>query len=153
MPVLVIGADTKVGEAVVRSLARRDGELRAFITDPTAADSLRALGVKVAIGDVSDASHISGAALRAFAAVIIAECGRDDRERAFAASPAELNRGWAEGLAEAGVQRIIWVGPVSEPPGPLQDAAPELVAIDTSGRVPDDIAAEVARADDAASLD
>ena len=153
MPVIVIGADTEVGSAVATSLTNRDGEVRAFVSNPAAVGPLRKRGVKVAIGDVSDASHIDGAARRAFAAVVIAECGEDGRERSFAATPAAVHAAWAEGLRGAEIQRLIWVGPGAGVPDPLAQAAPEVAAVDTSDRSAQEIATEVARLDDLASLD
>ncbi len=153
MPVIVIGADTVSGGAVAPALTHREGEVRAFVTDLESAGPLRRLGIKVAVGDVSDSSHIDGAARRAFVAVLIAECGTDDRERAFAASAEALSAAWAEGLAGAGVHRLIWVGPGSELPGTLAAATPEWAVVNTQGRSPNEIAAEVGRLDNLASLD
>ena len=66
MPVIVIGADTPTGHAVVDALLPRRGEVRAFVSDPTEAAALKERGVKVAVGDVSDGSHIGGAATQGF---------------------------------------------------------------------------------------
>lgn len=153
MPVIVIGADTPLGAEVTAALSGRAGEVRAFVTDPAAAQTLRDLGVKVAIGDVSDASHIDGAARRAFAAVIIADSAEDGRERSFASSPSAVHAAWAEGLKGAAIQRLIWVGPGAEVPAPLAAATPERAAVDTTSYDPEQIAAEVARLDDLASLE
>ena len=84
MPVIVIGADTTLGAEITNGLVPRDGEVRAFVTDPEAARALRDLGIKVAVGDVSDGSHVGGAALNCFCAILIADATSDDRERAFA---------------------------------------------------------------------
>ena len=54
MPVIVVGADTEVGRAAVDALLPDAAEVRAFVTDPKAIDPLKALGVKVAVGDVID---------------------------------------------------------------------------------------------------
>ncbi len=110
MPVIVIGADTATGRRVVEALRGREGEVRVFVTDPADAKKFKVLGTKVAIGDVSDGSHIGDAALNCFGAVALAASARDDRERSFAASPGAVYDAWAEGLGDAGVQRVIWVG-------------------------------------------
>jgi uncharacterized protein YbjT (DUF2867 family) len=152
MPVIVIGADTEHGRIAITALSQRPGEVRAFLTDPEAAPPLRRLGVKVAIGDVSDASHIEGAAHQAFSAVIIAEAGRDGRERAFAESYDGLVSSWAAALRAAGVQRIIWIGPDDAPPPAITSAVPESAAIEVGTLEPAALAAEVVRLDDLAAF-
>jgi len=153
MPVIVIGADTDCGLAVTKALANGSGEVRAFVSNPAFAQELRDLGVKVAVGDVSDSSHVEGAARRAHSAVVIAEAGRDSRERSFAASVDSLIEAWATGLKDAGVQRIIWAGPDQLPPAPIDRAAGEAVAIDVRDHDHDAVAAEVIRLDGLARLD
>lgn len=115
MPVIVIGADTPVGRVLVLALADTDQEVRAFVTDPAERDRLRPLGVKVAVGDVSDSSHVEGACTNAFTAVLVAAASTDERERSFARTPEAVLRGWAEAVAAADVRRVIWVDD-SEPP-------------------------------------
>ncbi len=149
MPAIVIGADTEVGRAVVDALLDRDGEVRAFVSQPSVGAGLKKLGVKVAIGDVSDASHVGPAALNAFSAVIIAEAASDKRERSFAREPETVMAAWAEGLGDAGVRRVIWVGS-GDAPDSLKSVAPEFFAVATVDRDPADIGREVAKLDDAA---
>ena len=148
MPIIVVGADTSTGEAVVTALAGRGGELRAFVTDPAAGERLRRLGAKAAVGDVSDGTHVGGAALGAFGAVLVAEATTDGRERSFAAPGEPVVDAWAAGLAEAGVSRIVWVG---EGPAPasLLGAAADVVAVSTRGRPPGDVTADIVEATDA----
>jgi len=153
MPVIIVGADTEAGAAIAEALRAREGEVRAFVTDPDTAQPLRALGIKVAIGDVSDASHIAGAALGAFSAVLIAEAGRDDRERSFAASYDALLRAWAEGLRDAAISRIIWVAPEEHLPEAIPAAGVPAALVDTRGVSALAVAAEVARLDDLADLE
>jgi uncharacterized protein YbjT (DUF2867 family) len=151
MPVIIIGADTEYGPAVASALSRRQGEVRAFVTDPATAEPLRALGIKVAVGDVSDASHIEGAAHDAFSAVLMAEAALDGRERSFAASYEKVVDAWKQGLADAGVKRLIWIGP---------DAMPSTLAtwiesasIDAGAMTPDEAGSEAARLDDLAAIE
>ena len=59
MPVIVVGADTPVGLSIVSALIEPDREVRAFVTDAEVGVSLKARGVKVALGDVSTVSAIS----------------------------------------------------------------------------------------------
>lgn len=127
MPVIVIGADTTLGGIVVSALAGREGEVRAFVTDPAAADRLKRLGVKVAVGDVSDGSHIAGAALNCFSAVLDPEAAADARERSFAATSDEVIAAWAEAIAHAGVRRAIWLGDAV--PDAVAEVVPESAAV------------------------
>ncbi len=153
MPVIVIGADTEKGRAVAEALTEREGEVRAFVTDPDSVPALRAAGIKVAVGDVSDASHIEGAAHQTFSAVLMAQAALDGRERSFATSPEAVWSAWAEGLQGAGVKRLIWVGPDGGPPATIAPVGAESVSIDVRGGSDSDIAAEVVRLDDLAELD
>ncbi len=147
MPVIVVGADTRVGAATVDALASRVGELRAFVTDPDHGESLKSRGVKVAVGDVSDGSHVGGAALRAFCAVLIGQAAGDDRERSFAGTPEAVVTAWADGLRDAGVARIIWVGDASLPNATdlLAGSAREVFSVATDDTSPERAAAAIAR--------
>ena len=109
MPVIVVGADTEQGRAVIEGLIEPGREVRAFVTDVDAATELRQAGVKVALGDVSDDSHVEGAAMNCFTAVLITEAARDGRERSFASSMEQVLRGWAGATSASGVTRVIWV--------------------------------------------
>ncbi len=149
MPAIVIGADTEVGLAVVNALTDRPGEVRAFVTRPAIAAELKKLGAKVAVGDVSDASHIGPASLNAFSAVLIAEAAFDDRERSFAGNPEAVFAVWAEGLLDAEVKRLIWVGADTAPEA-LVKAAPEFFAVAILNRDAAAIGREVAEIDDSA---
>jgi putative NADH-flavin reductase len=151
VPVIIIGADTPLGPAVLDALAGRDGEVRAFIGTIELLDELRARGVKTALGDVSDGTHVAGAALNAFAAVLLADAATDDRERSFADTPMAVYDQWADGLGDAGVTRVIWVG--DQPiPEAIAAAAREHASVVTGDRDPAEIAAEVARLDEVADL-
>ena len=116
MPVIVVGADTDSGEAIVEELSQPGREVRVFVSDDSRVDRYRAQGLKVALGDVSDDSHIWGAATRCFSAVLITEAADDDRERSFARSPQAVLQGWADAVTRAGVRRVIWVSG-DDPPG------------------------------------
>lgn len=110
MPVIVVGADTPIGMDLIQGLLEPGREVRAFVSDPEVAMNLRAAGVKVALGDVSDDSHIQGAATNCFSAVLVTEAAHDDRERSFAATPVEVLIGWAKAVSASRVTRTIWVG-------------------------------------------
>jgi putative NADH-flavin reductase len=109
MPVMVIGADTDAGRALIDGLVAPGREVRAFVSDPGSVPRLKALGVKVALGDVSDESHIQGSLTNCFTAVLVTEAARDERERSFAASENQVLKGWASAAATSGVTRVIWI--------------------------------------------
>ena len=90
MPVIVVGADTPKGRAVIEGLVEPGREVRAFVSDPDAGAELRELGVKVALGDVSDDSHVQGACTNCFTAVLMTEAAFDGRERSFATSESQV---------------------------------------------------------------
>lgn len=146
VPVIVIGADTPLGERVMAALAGRGGEVRAFVTDPDAAERMRAMGAKVAVGDVSDGSHIAGAALNCFSAVLEPEAARDGRERSFASTPEAVVAAWAAAIADAGVHRAIWLGDAV--PDVVARAVSESAAVGPGGGAPE----EVRRVDSARRL-
>jgi len=150
MPVLVVGADTAIGRAAVAELAPTASQVRAFVSDAAAVDELRGLGATVAVGDVSDASHLAGAAFGAFSAILIDEAAGDDRERAFAADQAEVHDAWAEALRDAGIRRVIWIGPA--PPAAINELDAEVAAVDPSGGTTATVAAIVSL-DDAAEIE
>lgn len=155
MPVIVVGADTPQGEAIVGRLVGTAGELRTFVSSAETGETMRATGAKVAIGDVSDGSHVMGAALGCFTAVIVTQAARDDRTRSFTDSPGETIAAWIAAVTEAGVERVIVVGG----PGDLEtiDTAggigPTVVTVSTGGLDPSQIAEACARLDAARNLD
>jgi nucleoside-diphosphate-sugar epimerase len=116
MPVIVVGGDTPTGRAILERIAEPDREVRAFVSDEIQAVALRERGVKVALGDVSDDSHIEGAATRCFTAVLITEAARDERERSFAPTEARVLQGWASAVTASDVSRVIWVHDGETPP-------------------------------------
>jgi putative NADH-flavin reductase len=151
MPVIIVGADTEIGTAIVAALLPRQGEVRGFVTDLGVAEDLKRSGVKVALGDVSDGSHIGGAALSAFGAILVAAAADDERERSFAPDRDAVIAAWVEALTDAAVQRAIWVGDGGVPE-PIANAVPESAAVSTTNRSPEEIAAAVAALDEAPTL-
>jgi len=146
MPVIIVGADTDIGTRIVEAMIEPEREVRAFVSDPGSAERLKAIGVKVALGDVSDPSHVGGACANCFSVVLITEASSDDRERAFATSAEVVIAGWAEAARDAEVTRVIWVSDTTELP-PIEGI--ETVVVD---RGVGDIVAEVVRLDDTATL-
>ena len=110
MPVILVGADTEEGEAILTEIADPDREVRAFVSDPEVATALRTQGIKVALGDLSDDSHVEGASLGCFTSILIERAAFDDRERSFAPDREGVLQGWAKAVLASGVRRVIWVG-------------------------------------------
>jgi len=148
MPVIVVGADTPLGPSILAALLSRNREIRAFVSDPAVAARLRESGVRVAVGDVSDASHVAGASIGCFSAVLLTEAALDGRDHSFALGGDAVLTAWATALAEAAVTRAIWVG--SAPPD--LPATPEAAVVDIDNRSPTEIAASIAEIDDRRSL-
>jgi nucleoside-diphosphate-sugar epimerase len=150
MPVIVVGADHPIGEAIAHKLAAPDREVRAFISSPETHSELRALGIKVAIGDLSDQSHVEAAAASCFTAVFVQPALSDGRELAFA-TPAATALGWARAAMDAKVKRVIWVG--TDTPS-IRNVELATVGLDDrqAERSADDVAEEVAYLDDLAQL-
>jgi uncharacterized protein YbjT (DUF2867 family) len=146
MPVIVIGADSPLGESIAGRLAAPDREVRAFVSSPAAGARLRQSGIKVAIGDLSDEGHIGVACTHCFGAVMIEEALRDGRELAFA-SPEQAASGWVAAAAEARIIRVIWVG--ANPPAL---SSPQSAVVSVESRSAKEVADEVAYLDDVAQL-
>lgn len=106
---MVVGADTDRGRRITERFLDPEREVRAFVTDPTTADDLKGHGAKVALGDVSDDSHLAGACLNCFSVVLVADAAHDGRTRSFAGNPARVLEGWARAVDAAAVRRVIWV--------------------------------------------
>ena len=147
MPVIVVGADTAVGSLIIDALIEPDREVRAFVTDVDESIRLKARGAKVALGDVSDPSHVGGACLNCFTAVLITEAAEDGRERAFGRDRLTVLEGWAEAAREAAVTRVIWV----DSAGGLPTTGIDQTAV-VDPTTSEDVAAHVARLDDAARI-
>src|SRR5438552_87260 len=59
MPVVVTGASGLVGRAALRAFRRRAPEVRAYVRRKEAVDQLRALGAKVAVGEIDDVETLA----------------------------------------------------------------------------------------------
>ncbi|MCP3973723.1 MAG: hypothetical protein GY720_04440 [bacterium] len=151
MPVIIVGADTPLGAATVDALLPRPSEVHAFVTSPDFAIELRSRGVKVALGDISDGSHLGGAALNAFCAVLIGQAATDERERSFATDRDGVLAAWADGLVDAGVKRIILVDDYP-PPEQMTTAQAQFAQVLTTEREPAEVAQEITALEDAAQL-
>ena len=97
----------------------------------------------MALGDVSDFSHVEAAALNCFCAVLVVDAATDTRERSFANQAYEIVEGWAGAVRNAGLQRIIWVsGDGSLVPFP--SPAPEVATVVVGSNL-EEATTEVAR--------
>ena len=120
---IVVGADTPEGMEIAAGLAEPDREVRVFVTDPARGAELRSLGLKVALGDVSDEGHVGAAATRCFSAVLITAAATDGREISFAEDGDQVLEGWARAVTEAEVSRVIWVTDQTPPPVGVTEVA------------------------------
>ncbi|MEX2323317.1 MAG: hypothetical protein WEA29_06050 [Acidimicrobiia bacterium] len=152
MPMLIVGGDTPTGRALADAVAGR-GEIRMFVSNEAAAETLRSADFKVALGDVSDASHVGGAAIGAFCAVLLAEAAVDDRTRSFASDPSTVVGSWVSAVAEAGVRRVILVaGAENEELLALSGPGVETAFVDANGIDAAALAARVVALDEARTL-
>lgn len=142
MPVIVVGADTETGRAIAEGLWSPGREIRVFVSDVEQGAEFKERGFKVAVGDVSDESHVEGAALNCFTAVLLAEAAIDSRERSFANSRRAVEEGWAGAVQAAGVRRVVWITDSDPPKTPRAEVS--IVAPDE-----DDLVARVVEIDDA----
>ena len=152
VPVLVVGADTPVGATIVNALTDREGELRCFVTDLDVAADLRSLPAKVALGDVSDGSHVGAAGLNCFSIVFICAAATDTRERAFCTTPAQVFEQWQEAITMAGARRIIWVEDAGTTGSGSRITANEIAVIAGAELSDRDIAERVVALDEVSDL-
>lgn len=117
-----------------------------FVTDEKVGRDLKSRGFKVAIGDVSDESHVEAASTRCFSAVLIAEAATDSRERSFATSGDQILHGWANAVSNSKVRRVIWVA-AGDPPAIEVDEVAVLSPDEP------DLAQRIIELDDASSLE
>lgn len=109
MPVLVTGAESRLGAGVIEQLRATGGELRAYLDATVATDDdaarLRAEGCKVAVGELDDEGHLEAACEQVHT---VAHCWtgplHDPGEQV------EVAATLGSALLGAGVRRLIWVG-------------------------------------------
>lgn len=105
MPVMVVGAETALGEAVTRRLLRTGGQVRVYV-DPEhddLIDDYRALGCKVARGAVEDTGRLEIALTQVHTVIHATDSLLDD--------PDEVLDGLAsvaEAAVDANVRRLVW---------------------------------------------
>src|SRR5712691_4724835 len=107
MPVVVTGASGFIGREAVRAFVRVSPQVRAYIRRAEAAERLRALGAKVAIGQIEDVETLqvvmTGAHTVCHLIGGLYPKGPDDYERSIAGSA----RSVVEAATGAEVQRLL----------------------------------------------
>lgn len=121
MPVVVTGADLPLGCALVLALAEAGvPDLRAVVRDPRAAAPLRAAGVRVAAGDLSDPLRL-GAVLEDAYTVVHLDVGPDGT-----GDPRETWAWLLEAAEDTGLRRVVTVLP---PDTAVPDGGPYEVVV------------------------
>lgn len=105
--VMVIGAGGRVGRAATAEAVRRGHAVTAVVREPARHEDLAALGVTLVAGDVTDADVLSTLATGHDAVVAaVYDSSSTDPHGFFVATAQALT----DGLARAGVARLVWVG-------------------------------------------
>ena len=116
MPVMVTGAESRLGAGVVEQLRSTGGELRAYLDATVATDDdaarLRAEGCKVAVGELDDEGHLEAAFEQVHT---VAHCWTGPLHDPDAQVEVAATLGSA--LLGAGVRRLIWVGELAHDVG------------------------------------
>jgi uncharacterized protein YbjT (DUF2867 family) len=108
MTVMVIGASGLIGRALVPLLVRRD-EVRVCVRRPEAADPLRAVGAKVAVGRFDDTDALAEILKRVYTVIhLVGGLGQPDDDAVLAANHGSVLTALAASR-EAGVKRFVLV--------------------------------------------
>jgi uncharacterized protein YbjT (DUF2867 family) len=118
MTVMVTGASGSVGHALVPLLVRKD-EVRAVVRRPEAAEPLRQMGAKVAIGRLDDAGALAEVFRRVYTVIhLVGGPNQADRDALWDANHGSVLRALTA-AKEAGVRRFVLVSV----PGASPDAS------------------------------
>lgn len=108
MTVMVVGASGLIGRALVPLLVRKD-EVRASVRRPEAADGLRAVGAKVAVGPFDDADALAEILKRVYTVIhLVGGPNQPDDDAVLAANHGSVMTALAASR-EAGVRRFVLV--------------------------------------------
>jgi uncharacterized protein YbjT (DUF2867 family) len=108
MTVMVIGASGPIGRALVPLLVRKD-EVRACVRRPEAADPLRTMGAKVAVGRYDDADALAEILKRVYTVVhLVGGPNQADDDAVLAANHGSVVTALTASR-EAGVRRFVLV--------------------------------------------
>jgi uncharacterized protein YbjT (DUF2867 family) len=116
MTVAVVGASGAIGRAAVAELAGRDPEVRALVRRRDAADDLRRLGAKVAVGAVDDEGAIEAVAAGAFTVVHLVGGVNEPDPESYERSSLTSVRRMVPFAATLGVRRIVLLSHPSASP-------------------------------------
>ena len=106
MTVMVTGASGLIGRALVPLLIRND-EVRACVRRPEAAEALRAMGAKVAVGDFDDADALAEILKRVFTVIhLVGGSAQVDDDAVLAANHGSVLTALAA-ARQAGVRRFV----------------------------------------------
>lgn len=122
--IVVFGAGGRAGRRVVEEAAGRGHEVTAVVRDPGKHEDLARERVRVVAGDVTDAASVAAAAAGHDAAVQAAVRLDVPSEEFYAAAARAL----VEGLARAGVTRLVAIGI-----GTLLEVSAGVRLVDTPG--------------------
>jgi len=112
MPVVVVGASGLIGHAVVRAMARDAPEVRVFVRRADAAEPLRALGAKVAVGELHDASTLRAVLRDAHTVCHLVGAINLDTPEAYKRANLDSVLWCLDAATRAGVQRFLFVSSV-----------------------------------------
>jgi uncharacterized protein YbjT (DUF2867 family) len=107
MTVTVVGASGLIGRAAVAELAHRDPEVRALVRRRDAADALRHLGAKVAVGAADDEAALEAVLVGAFTVVHLVGGVNEPDPEAYARSSLESVERMVAVATSAGVRRLV----------------------------------------------
>jgi len=108
MTVMVTGASGPVGHALVPLLVGKD-EVRAVVRRPEAAEPLRAMGAKVAVGRIDDADALAEVFRRVFTVIhLVGGPNQPDEDALWDANHRSVLRA-VTAAREAGVRRFVLV--------------------------------------------
>ncbi len=131
MPVVVTGADGPIGRALIPMLIERGSEVRAHVPERRVAEALRRPGVKVAVGEPTDAELLTTVMSDAHTVCHLPAPAVSDSSGEEAVLDAA--RSALEAAREAGVSRVLFVSW----PGASAGAANAILRV--AGAVEDEI--------------
>lgn len=107
MTVTVVGASGAIGRAAVAELAGRDPEVRALVRRTDAADDLRHLGAKVAVGAADDEGALEAVLAGAFTVVHLVGGVNEPDPEAYDRTSLESVQRMVAVATSLGVRRIV----------------------------------------------
>jgi uncharacterized protein YbjT (DUF2867 family) len=116
---LVAGASGFVGRALVAALVGGDDDVRSLVRNPETADSLRAVGSEVAVGDLRDGQGLDAAMDGVDVAYYLVHMMESGRGYGNAEIEGAERFGFA--AKDAGVERVVYLGGLGDP-----EASPHL---------------------------